>query len=106
MKGLRLTIARQTVSSILDTLGDDDFFNIIAVSFASTKLSHLLNCHVCASLCLFLCDLLTKVWDGRVHDMIEYNHQNQWEICISIYGHYFDNAFNSNIFDDRWDMTI
>ncbi|KAM7402145.1 hypothetical protein PAMP_017410 [Pampus punctatissimus] len=30
MKGLRLTIARQTVSSILDTLGDDDFFNIIA----------------------------------------------------------------------------
>lgn len=32
MKGLRLTIARQTVSSILDTLGNDDFFNIIAVS--------------------------------------------------------------------------
>eukprot|EP00073_Rattus_norvegicus_P053182 XP_017455566.1 PREDICTED: voltage-dependent calcium channel subunit alpha-2/delta-3 isoform X2 [Rattus norvegicus] len=29
MKGLRLTIAKQTVSSILDTLGDDDFFNII-----------------------------------------------------------------------------
>uniref|UniRef100_A0A3B3QW02 Calcium voltage-gated channel auxiliary subunit alpha2delta 3 n=1 Tax=Paramormyrops kingsleyae TaxID=1676925 RepID=A0A3B3QW02_9TELE len=29
MKGLRLTIARQTVMSILDTLGDDDFFNII-----------------------------------------------------------------------------
>lgn len=37
MKGLRLTIARQTVSSILDTLGDDDFFNIIAVSFARSK---------------------------------------------------------------------
>ena len=34
MKGLRLTIARQTVSSILDTLGEDDFFNIIAVSFS------------------------------------------------------------------------
>ena len=34
MKGLRLTIAKQTVSSILDTLGDDDFFNIIAVSVA------------------------------------------------------------------------
>ncbi|KFO25180.1 Voltage-dependent calcium channel subunit alpha-2/delta-3 [Fukomys damarensis] len=31
MKGLRLTIAKQTVSSILDTLGDDDFFNIIAL---------------------------------------------------------------------------
>ncbi|XP_048462681.1 voltage-dependent calcium channel subunit alpha-2/delta-3 [Rhincodon typus] len=30
MKGLRMTIAKQTVSSILDTLGDDDFFNIIA----------------------------------------------------------------------------
>uniref|UniRef100_A0A8C5I429 Calcium channel, voltage dependent, alpha2/delta subunit 3 n=1 Tax=Gouania willdenowi TaxID=441366 RepID=A0A8C5I429_GOUWI len=30
MKGLRLTIARQTVASIMDTLGDDDFFNIIA----------------------------------------------------------------------------
>lgn len=37
MKGLRLTIARQTVSSILDTLGDDDFFNIIAVSFARSQ---------------------------------------------------------------------
>lgn len=34
MKGLRLTIARQTVSSILDTLGDDDFVNIIAVSLS------------------------------------------------------------------------
>ncbi|XP_042195431.1 voltage-dependent calcium channel subunit alpha-2/delta-3 isoform X2 [Callorhinchus milii] len=32
MKGLRMTIAKQTVSSILDTLGDDDFFNIIAYS--------------------------------------------------------------------------
>ncbi|XP_067854843.1 voltage-dependent calcium channel subunit alpha-2/delta-3 [Heptranchias perlo] len=30
MKGLRMTIAKQTVSSILDTLGDDDFFNVIA----------------------------------------------------------------------------
>ncbi|XP_064422513.1 voltage-dependent calcium channel subunit alpha-2/delta-3 [Latimeria chalumnae] len=30
MKGLRLMIAKQTVSSILDTLGDDDFFNIVA----------------------------------------------------------------------------
>lgn len=37
MKGLRLTIARQTVSSILDTLGDDDFFNIIAVRFACSQ---------------------------------------------------------------------
>lgn len=38
MKGLRLTIARQTVSSILDTLGDDDFFNIIAVRIAKSSL--------------------------------------------------------------------
>ncbi|XP_029107564.1 voltage-dependent calcium channel subunit alpha-2/delta-3-like isoform X1 [Scleropages formosus] len=29
MKGLHLTMARHTVSSILDTLGDDDFFNIL-----------------------------------------------------------------------------
>lgn len=42
MKGLRLTIAKQTVSSILDTLGDDDFFNIIAVSAAAL-------CFLCSS---------------------------------------------------------
>uniref|UniRef100_UPI00358EA5E1 voltage-dependent calcium channel subunit alpha-2/delta-3-like n=1 Tax=Myxine glutinosa TaxID=7769 RepID=UPI00358EA5E1 len=30
MKGLRMTIAKRTVTSILDTLGDNDFFNIIA----------------------------------------------------------------------------
>ena len=41
MKGLRLTIARQTVSSILDTLGDDDFFNIIAVSLMPHTHSHI-----------------------------------------------------------------
>lgn len=42
MKGLRLTIARQTVSSILDTLGDDDFFNIIAVRGCRALLSYIL----------------------------------------------------------------
>lgn len=41
MKGLRLTIAKQTVSSILDTLGDDDFFNIIAVSIKYIGCLHL-----------------------------------------------------------------
>ena len=46
MKGLRLTIARQTVSSILDTLGDDDFFNILAVRLhahlsASARVVHI-----------------------------------------------------------------
>lgn len=51
MKGLRLTIARQTVSSILDTLGDDDFFNIIAVGFKfSLRVSAGLNCMLCISL--------------------------------------------------------
>uniref|UniRef100_A0A8C4NJ64 Calcium channel, voltage dependent, alpha2/delta subunit 3 n=1 Tax=Eptatretus burgeri TaxID=7764 RepID=A0A8C4NJ64_EPTBU len=30
MKGLRMTIAKRMVTSILDTLGDNDFFNIIA----------------------------------------------------------------------------
>lgn len=51
MKGLRLTIARQTVSSILDTLGDDDFFNIIAVSFTLSQF-------VCLCISLFLRSLI------------------------------------------------
>lgn len=42
MKGLRLTIARQTVTSILDTLGEDDFFNIIAVGFIQIKRSYVI----------------------------------------------------------------
>uniref|UniRef100_I3K0R9 Calcium voltage-gated channel auxiliary subunit alpha2delta 4 n=1 Tax=Oreochromis niloticus TaxID=8128 RepID=I3K0R9_ORENI len=32
MKGLRLTIAKHTINTILDTLGENDFVNIIAVS--------------------------------------------------------------------------
>lgn len=55
MKGLRLTIARQTVSSILDTLGDDDFFNIIAVGFSSTKMSPF-------SLCLYIFVSFLIIW--------------------------------------------
>ena len=31
MKGLRMVIARKTVEKILDTLSDDDHFNIIKV---------------------------------------------------------------------------
>jgi uncharacterized protein YegL len=31
MKGLRIEIARATVAKILDTLTDDDFFNVILV---------------------------------------------------------------------------
>lgn len=34
MKGLRLTIAKHTINTILDTLGENDFVNIIAVSKA------------------------------------------------------------------------
>uniref|UniRef100_A0AAQ4QQ12 Calcium voltage-gated channel auxiliary subunit alpha2delta 4 n=1 Tax=Gasterosteus aculeatus aculeatus TaxID=481459 RepID=A0AAQ4QQ12_GASAC len=32
MKGLRLTIAKHTINTILDTLGENDFVNIVAVS--------------------------------------------------------------------------
>ena len=31
MKGLRIEIAKATVEKILDTLGDDDFFNVVKV---------------------------------------------------------------------------
>lgn len=31
MKGLKLTIAKHTINTILDTLGENDFVNIIAV---------------------------------------------------------------------------
>lgn len=52
MKGLRLTIAKQTVSSILDTLGDDDFFNIITVSLpALCCLCALGRLHCCCWMC-------------------------------------------------------
>lgn len=35
MKGLRMAIAKHTVTTILDTLGENDFVNIIAVTAAS-----------------------------------------------------------------------
>lgn len=54
MKGLRLTIAKQTVSSILDTLGDDDFFNIITVSVpVLCFLCALGHSHYCSWMCRF-----------------------------------------------------
>lgn len=31
MKGLKLTIAKHTINTILDTLGENDFVNVIAV---------------------------------------------------------------------------
>lgn len=35
MKGLRMAIAKHTITTILDTLGENDFVNIIAVMAAS-----------------------------------------------------------------------
>lgn len=37
MKGLRLTIAKHTINTILDTLGENDFVNIIAVSICANS---------------------------------------------------------------------
>lgn len=46
MKGLRMAIAKHTITTILDTLGENDFVNIIAVTVASCSAvalcSHLL----------------------------------------------------------------
>jgi len=48
MKGVRLEIARSTVKTILNTLTDDDYFNIITVTLlCSVKVKMiivLLNC--------------------------------------------------------------
>lgn len=44
MKGLRMTIAKHTIVTILDTLGENDFVNIIAVSMSLVKM------HWCYSL--------------------------------------------------------
>lgn len=35
MKGLRMAIAKHTITTILDTLGENDFVNVIAVTMAS-----------------------------------------------------------------------
>lgn len=35
MKGLRMAIAKHTITTILDTLGENDFVNIIAVMVIS-----------------------------------------------------------------------
>lgn len=34
MKGLKMTIAKHTINTILDTLGENDFVNVIAVRHA------------------------------------------------------------------------
>lgn len=78
MKGLRLTIARQTVSSILDTLGDDDFFNIIAVSLGSA-LCFVHKCNVTDRAFKMLCSRSTtrrstmwsRVWMARWSELTE-----------------------------------
>jgi len=40
MKGLRIEIAKATVEKILDTLTDDDFFNVIMVSRKPSPHTH------------------------------------------------------------------
>ena len=35
MKGLKLTIAKHTINTILDTLGENDFVNVIAVRLSN-----------------------------------------------------------------------
>lgn len=39
MKGLKMTIAKHTINTILDTLGENDFVNIIAVRHTQTLYS-------------------------------------------------------------------
>lgn len=41
MKGLKMTIAKHTINTILDTLGENDFVNIIAVRHTHKALSEL-----------------------------------------------------------------
>uniref|UniRef100_A0A8C3ST92 Calcium voltage-gated channel auxiliary subunit alpha2delta 3 n=1 Tax=Chelydra serpentina TaxID=8475 RepID=A0A8C3ST92_CHESE len=74
MKGLRLTIAKQTVSSILDTLGDDDFFNIIAVSFSHFR-EHLNK--------LFAkgIGMLDIALNEAFNILSDFNHTGQGSIC-------------------------
>lgn len=38
MKGLKMTIAKHTINTILDTLGENDFVNVIAVRNANIHL--------------------------------------------------------------------
>ena len=38
MKGLKMTIAKHTINTILDTLGENDFVNVIAVRSSSPTL--------------------------------------------------------------------
>jgi len=46
MKGLRIEIAKATVEKILDTLTDDDFFNVIMVRELYPLLSQLYQPYV------------------------------------------------------------
>lgn len=45
MKGLRMAIAKHTVSTILDTLGENDFVNIISVNSPSRSRKPVLCLH-------------------------------------------------------------
>lgn len=62
MKGLRMTIAKHTVSTILDTLGENDFVNIIAVRVPS--------CSRNTFLCLYCDDLYLQSHDASDYRVI------------------------------------
>lgn len=53
MKGLRMAIAKHTITTILDTLGENDFVNILAVTAASCS-ADALCCHLLWGNILFL----------------------------------------------------
>uniref|UniRef100_A0AAR2IQG5 VWFA domain-containing protein n=1 Tax=Pygocentrus nattereri TaxID=42514 RepID=A0AAR2IQG5_PYGNA len=91
MKGLRLTIARQTVSSILDTLGDDDFFNIIAynqeIHYVEPCLNGTLvqadrtNKDVSLSLSLTLPLSLSLALSLSLSNLINFNQAGRGSVC-------------------------
>lgn len=59
MKGLRLTIAKHTINTILDTLGENDFVNIIAVRIYTISLN--------------------------IHTQKKTKKQKQFQTCVPIY---------------------
>lgn len=61
MKGLKLTIAKHTINTILDTLGENDFVNIIAVLrlFGNSAVPARSNCQTIA--CHYLCVIYPAV---------------------------------------------
>lgn len=78
MKGLRMTIAKHTIVTILDTLGENDFVNIIAVSMS------LVGMHWCY--CLPFQDpghdkngLITQREPAPMNTKGNFFHDSQWD---------------------------